>query len=429
MHLAAINIADELIPLWRGLFKCDATDDKDNWDWAVLKGAVWKDHGRAVAAATKYLPGSFDRPPRNPAEKINSGYKAWEYLLYLFGLGPVLLYGILPEKYWIHFCKLVRGIRLMQQHNIRSEELVEAHTMLTEFELDFELEYYQRRTDRMHFMRPWLHGLIHLAPETITKGPPICSSQWTMERTIGNLGQEIRSHSQPYANLSQRGVRRAQVNALKVLIPALDPPDNLLPRGAIDLGGGFVLLNRKERTPNVMRQCEVAATLAYIQTQGIIIPAEMCPKITRWARLRLPNGQIARSAWKEQSMTRQPRMSRNVKMRLNGFQAFGEVYFYFQIQLNQELKTLALVSMYSPPDMAILKASSQTLYSCVHRGDGDLVLVEANTIESVVAMIPHKLPGSAEDRFFLVEKPGLDVVRMGGAGEDGMQGDDDDEAN
>lgn len=67
-------------------------------------GEIWESHGVAVSAATPYLqPGSFDRPPRNIAEKINSGYKAWEWLLYLYGLAPALLFGILPEPYYSHF--------------------------------------------------------------------------------------------------------------------------------------------------------------------------------------------------------------------------------------------------------------------------------------------------------------------------------------
>ncbi|KAF9471629.1 hypothetical protein BDN70DRAFT_975534 [Pholiota conissans] len=38
-----------------------------------------------------YLPGSFDRPPRNPADKVNNSYKAWECLAWIYGLGPALL--------------------------------------------------------------------------------------------------------------------------------------------------------------------------------------------------------------------------------------------------------------------------------------------------------------------------------------------------
>ncbi|KAH7903124.1 hypothetical protein BJ138DRAFT_1138786 [Hygrophoropsis aurantiaca] len=403
MHVAAINVADELIPLWRGSFRCDPTDNRESWDWAVLQGDTWKDHGDAVAAATPFLPGSFDRPPRNPAEKINSGYKAWEYLLYLFGLGPALLYGILPDKYWKNFCKLVRGIRLMQQHEILSEELVEAHHMLIDFEREFEEIYYQRRPDRLHFIRPWIHSLGHLAPETLNKGPPISSSQWTMERTIGNLGQEIRSHSQPYANLSQRGVRRCQINALKILIPLLEPPEDILPRGSIDLGQGYVLLRRKERSSHHMRDCENTALLDFLNA-----PPRVLPPITRWARLRLPNGQIARSLWKESAMTRLPRISRNVKWRV----------------LDQ-IKTLALVSLYSPPNLRLLEESCHTLYTCEYQGDRALCIVDTVAIKSVVAMIPHALPDNPEQlRFFLVEKPGLDVAYMGGAMEH-MEGDED----
>lgn len=61
MHLGSLNIPDLLLGLWRGTIDCDKNkDDKSTWDWAVLQGAVWENHGKAVASATPYLPGSFD---------------------------------------------------------------------------------------------------------------------------------------------------------------------------------------------------------------------------------------------------------------------------------------------------------------------------------------------------------------------------------
>ncbi|EIW76034.1 hypothetical protein CONPUDRAFT_77050 [Coniophora puteana RWD-64-598 SS2] len=99
MHLAAFNITDKMIPLWRGTFKLDdktesalPPDSKDNWGWTVLTGKIWDQHGEYIAYAIMYLPGSFDRLPRNPAEKISSGYKAWEFLLYFYGMCPALLF-------------------------------------------------------------------------------------------------------------------------------------------------------------------------------------------------------------------------------------------------------------------------------------------------------------------------------------------------
>ncbi|KAJ7676130.1 hypothetical protein B0H17DRAFT_1140107 [Mycena rosella] len=166
MHWGSLNWTELVLALFRGTLQCEKPDSKDNWAWAVLKDEIWKAHGEAVAAATPYLPGSFDRLPHNPAEKNSSSYKAWEYLLYIvICIGPAALY-----------------------------------------------------------------------------------SQWTMERPIGNLGQEIKLHSNPYVNLSERGLWRSQVNALKAMLPDLNPETKKLPRGSIDLGDRYVLLRARTST-------------------------------------------------------------------------------------------------------------------------------------------------------------------------------------
>jgi hypothetical protein len=315
MHLACLNIPDLLINLWRGTFDCDRNDDRTTWDWATLQGTVWEAHGKQVASTTPYLPGSFDRPPRNPAEKISSGYKAWEFLLYLYGLGPGVFYNVLPEKYWRHLCKLVFGMRIMNQHSIETEDINKAHRALLEFVIEFEVLYYQRRPERLHFVRQSIHALTHLAPEAFRIGPPTCSSQWTMERTIGNLGREIRQPSNPHANLSQRGLLRCQINAIKAMVPDLQPATAKLPRGAKDLGGGYILLRARDRTHRPMRHCETTVLRTYLERAGVSLDSTFSPSIVRWARLRLPNGQVARSSWKEQLKPLQKlRMARNVKV-------------------------------------------------------------------------------------------------------------------
>jgi hypothetical protein len=141
-----------------------------------------------------------------------------------------------------------------------------------------------------------------------------------MERTIGNLGEEIRQHSNPYANLSQRGLLRSQTNALRAIMPQLSPKDgSILPRGARDLGDGYVLLGATDNCKRLVRECEGHAIEEYMREAGGDLVQLYEPdgsiKMVRWARLRLPNGQIARSAWKE---TLKPlvnsRMARNVKV-------------------------------------------------------------------------------------------------------------------
>lgn len=222
MHLLFINLGELLIPLWRGTLKCDTTDDLKSWEWAKLTGNAWQEHGKLVADATQFFPSSFHRPPRNPAEKISSGYKATEYFHYLFGLEPGFFRAILPAVYWKNFCKLVHGVRVLVQRRISGAKLREAHYHLVQFVEEFENLYYQRRVDRMHFCHPCIHTLLHSCPEVMRVGPGAYSTQFTMERTIGDLGQEIRQPSNPFANLARRALRRSQVNALKSMYPDLD---------------------------------------------------------------------------------------------------------------------------------------------------------------------------------------------------------------
>jgi hypothetical protein len=307
MHLIFINLGELLIPLWRGTMKCDITDSPSSWEWATLTGDAWLTHGKVVADATPFFPSSFHRPPRNPAEKISSGYKATEYYHYLFGLGPGLFRVVLPSKYWKHFCKLVRGVRILLQRRIVGSQLREAHTHLVQFVEAFENLYYQRRVDRIHFCRPCVHSLLHAAPEVMRVGPGAYTTQFTMERTIGNLGQEIRQPSNPFANLAQRALQRSQVNALKSIYPELDPKSRFqLPKGAVDVGEGYIMLRPRDRSPTKI----LGRSAAEVLSQAI-----NTSKIQRWGRARLPNGQVARSLWGEQRRTSQKvRVSRNVKV-------------------------------------------------------------------------------------------------------------------
>jgi hypothetical protein len=307
MHLIFINIGELLIPLWQGTIKCDATDSPSSWEWATLTGDVWQAHGRLVADATPFFPSSFHRPPRNPAEKISSRYKAIEYFHYLFGLGPGLFRAVLPSKYWINFCKLVRGIRIIINRRITGSQLQEAHSKLVQFVEEFENLYYQRRVDRIHFCRPCIHTLLHTAPEVTRVGPGTYYTQFTMERTIGNLGQEIRQPSNPFANLARRALQRSQVNALKSIYPELDPKSTFqLPRGAMDIGEGYIMLRPRDRYP--------VKIPGHLEAE-VLARAVNMSRIRRWGRARLPNGQVARSLWSERRRTSQKiRVSRNVKV-------------------------------------------------------------------------------------------------------------------
>ncbi|KAJ3816786.1 hypothetical protein F5880DRAFT_1626456 [Lentinula raphanica] len=419
MHLFSLNGPDLLIPLWRGKFDCDKTDSRASWEWAVLKDNVWKQHGKTVAACTPYIPGSFDRPPRNPAEKINSGYKAWEFLLYLYGLGPCLFFGILPDKYWEHCCLYVRAVQLLIQKSCSPLNLVEANINLTQFSDDFELLYVQRRADRLHFVRPSIHTPSHIPHETARIGPGIIYSQWTMERTIGNLGQETKQHSNPYANISQRGVRHCQVNALLASVPDLIPAEGP-PRGSRSIGMGYMMLTATDNISREVTVQEAKALCEFLLQHGDVRSADWEPRVVRWARIKLLNGQIARSRWKEDGIPLSNiRTSRNVKIILEGKEHIVEVHFYLLQKIDETLHALAVGSFYGPPHEELLRRSSNTYYTVQHQRHIDVRAFPISSIDSVVMMAPdpqyihifngREPDGTHHDRWFKMQKPGIIV--------------------
>ncbi|PBK62768.1 hypothetical protein ARMSODRAFT_990399 [Armillaria solidipes] len=403
MHLGALNLTDLFFGLFCGIMDCDKLDSKDLWDWAALiDNSVWKAHGKTVGDILPYLPGSFDRPPCNPAEKINSGYKAWEFLTYFYGYGP--------------------------GHCIHCSQLILAHEQLLQFIVDFENLYYQQKTSRIHFVRQSIHLLSHLAAETVRLGPLCCMTQWPMERCIGEYGKEIHQPSCPYANLSQRGVISGQINALKALIPELgDAHDQTVPQGCLDLCGGYVLLKKLDDVDRSVSDTEHEAIMHYRSkhTNTPYLERFNYP-VRKWARLRLPVGQIVCSAWREELKSlSQIRMSRFVKIHDHiekDSVDFAEVKYFFRMIIETQLHVVAMISKFSRPDFQLLKESSGTLWSCKYEGDLSLYVVPIACIHSAVAMVPvpqfdenglQFLPRTT-DQYFVVEKMGLDVAFIGG---------------
>ena len=214
MHHLALNMPDLVISLFRGTIHCDTrTDSVDQWDWACFRTKeAWEAHGALVEQCARYLPGSFGHTPRNIAQKITSGYKAEEWMLYMYTILPALLLNVLPREYFIHFCHLVAGVRLAVQRRVKTHHLTLGHTHLLTYVERFEVLYYRRRLDRLHFIRPALHLLVHLFPEIYEVGSGPSHSQWTLENFIGNITLEAKQHVNPYANVAERAQCRVQVS-------------------------------------------------------------------------------------------------------------------------------------------------------------------------------------------------------------------------
>lgn len=310
MHLIYINLAQLLVLLFRGELRVEKPDRKNLWEWVVLLGDLWEKVGKAVQEAGAHYPSHFHRPPRNPCEKINSGYKATEYYKLVFDLFPAFLYGLLEEKYWRNLCRVTHAVRILVQRSIKMEQVEEVREHMVLFVEEFENLYYQRKLTRMHFCRALLHSLLHTGPEIPRMGPGAYDNQYPLERTIGELGSELRQPGSPYANLMEIVKRRSQINAVKVLHPELDHDRNKgLPKYAKDVGGGFVFLRPRLSTKKDWDQTDPAI-------REMIEEETSMSQVAKWGRLRLPNGQICRSYYCESNRKRvNQRISRNVKVR------------------------------------------------------------------------------------------------------------------
>ena len=76
-----------------------------------------------------------------------------------------------------------------------------------------------------------------------------------------------------------------------------------------------------------------------------------------------------------------------------------------------------MVSLYSHPHRELYEFSFHTLLSCTYAGDmhHNLQVINAKSIKNVVVMVPHHpFPGDTLERYFVVEKPGLDIACLGG---------------
>ncbi|KAJ7820012.1 hypothetical protein B0H14DRAFT_3876438 [Mycena olivaceomarginata] len=195
-------------------------------------------------------------------------------------------------------------------------------------------------------------------------GNLILYAQWTLERTIGNLGGEIRQPKHMYANLSQRGVYRVQLNAIKAMDPTLDQTaKEVVPTGGRDIGDGYQLLPRQDHIARPLETTsEFEALKSYLSgAWGVPYDDEQhnsCVKC--WACLILPeSGQVSRSQFRESEDNRVACM---VKMP-EGFE-IGEVLYFFRYNVQDNtLTALAMVSVFGVPDRVVLKDSFGTLWA------------------------------------------------------------------
>jgi hypothetical protein len=117
---------------------------------------------------------------------------------------------------------------------------------------------------------------------------------------------------------------------------------------------------------------------------------------------------------------------------VDGTPAVGEVEYFFRLQFGETVHSLALVSVFSPPDQELLDLSHHAVYICHSGGMDALTVVDVKAITAVVSMVPDfQVTAEGEiiipdNRFSLVEALFLKLAALCGAlGEDDDTNDND----
>lgn len=130
------------------------------------------------------------------------------------------------------------------------------------------------------------------------------------------------------------------------------------------------------------------------------------------------------------------RMAQNVKVFLDGRDRITEVRYFTRLVVRapgnhsndddnndddldapdkSEYDNVALVTLYSDHHPHLFEQSYGVVASFTKQGEPSLQVIPVSSIQSVVAMVPHRpvIQGTVEERYFLVEKMGVDIACLG----------------
>jgi hypothetical protein len=137
MHLVWENLIPNLVLFWSGRYK-----GLDEGQPYVLSPHIWQAVGTTSAAATRTIPSSFGTSIPNPATDCSS-FTSSTWSVWSLFIAPAVLRGRFPEdRYYDHFCSLVRILNLCLQFEITEEDVNEIELGIRDWVVDYERYVY-----------------------------------------------------------------------------------------------------------------------------------------------------------------------------------------------------------------------------------------------------------------------------------------------
>jgi hypothetical protein len=179
--------------------------------------------GKLVESAMFALPPAFCGPVRNPHLKRQSQYKIykWMALLHWYLVPMAIELGFHPNVVE-NFADFVWCVEFAMTSIPRTEEdLWTLRKRIVKFLMGFEQIYIGKSPENNHRARLCVFQMIHIPVHIEWNGSIRTGSQATVERTIGEMGQKIKSRRLPFANLTNLIIHRERVRILGLYYPDL----------------------------------------------------------------------------------------------------------------------------------------------------------------------------------------------------------------
>lgn len=139
-------------------------------------------------------------------------FKANEYRTLLLYVFPIILRGILPQKYHQHFCVLSESIYELLKESILLERLKVIEGNLKKFVCEYEVLYGVRNVT----MNMNIHRLLHIVESVTYSGPLWTTSLFHFETNNGNLRKYVSGTQDVLMQIAFKYCSKSSINQGKV---------------------------------------------------------------------------------------------------------------------------------------------------------------------------------------------------------------------
>jgi len=183
MHLVCLGVVRKLLNIWVS-GKCGPSR---------LSAALSHKLSSNLINLRAFIPSEFARKPRSVT--FLPRWKATEFRQFILYTGVIVLKGVLPNDYYKHFIIFHVAIYILCSNRLFRRLNRYAHELLVYFVSNFPTLY---GVEQVSYN---VHGLVHLAKDSLQQGPLDFYSAFKFENYLGELKSSLKTSFNPLQQL------------------------------------------------------------------------------------------------------------------------------------------------------------------------------------------------------------------------------------